>query len=72
MDPLEELKTRLSRAYIGKSGIHGVGLRRSQNAVCIYVDKSSAEFQREILAEVERFAAPFRVVIVDEKRPRLT
>src|SRR3712207_8809675 len=34
---LEQAKQRLSRKYLGKVGIHGIGLSRSQNAVRVHL-----------------------------------
>jgi hypothetical protein len=69
-DPLEEAKGRLLR-YLGKSGVHGVGLRRSENAVCVYFDARPPGHE-ELLQEMEREISPVRLIAVYEDRPSLT
>jgi len=69
-DPLEEAKGRLTR-HLGKNGVHGVGLRRSENAVCVYFD-SKAPGHEELLREMEREISPVRLMAVYEDRPILT
>ena len=71
-DPLMETKRRLSSRYLGREGIHGFGLRRSGGAVCVYLEPHSGADQRALLEEIEREAAPFRLVIIREERARIT
>lgn len=70
-ESLEEAKQRLSR-YLGRAGIHGVGLRRSENAVMVYLDPAGGEDCQALLREMEREVAPFRLMAVYEGRPRIT
>jgi hypothetical protein len=69
-DPLEEAKGRLFR-YLGTSGVHGVGLRRSENAVCVYLD-ARLPGHEELLREMEREILPVRLIAVYEAPPSLT
>jgi len=69
-ESLEDTKKRLRSQYLGKGGIHGMGLRKSQNAVCVYVERKPAD---GILAEeIEREAAPYKVIFVEESPPTVT
>lgn len=70
-DSLEEAKERLTRLYLGRSGIHGVGLRRSENAVTVYLDGSGKELAG-LVPEMERVVAPFRLLVIEEESPRIT
>ena len=38
---LNEIKEKISQKYLGKSGIHGVGMRRREDAVYLYADADS-------------------------------
>lgn len=71
-DPLLETKRRLSARYLGREGIHGFGVRRSEGAVCVYLEPRSGGEQEALLREIEREAAPVRLVAVREERPRAT
>lgn len=68
---LDETKDRLRDAYLGRAGIHGFGVRRAENAVCVYLQPQQTPEQEEVLREVEAQAAPFGVIPVFEQAPRL-
>ena len=68
---LKETKRKISERHLGRHGIHGVGLRTSENAVCIYVDPGSRLEGTETLREIENEAAPFKIVLVEEERPAI-
>jgi hypothetical protein len=67
---LDDVKTRLRAKYIGRAGIHGFGIRRSRNAVCVYLSKMDDE-QRAVLREIEREAAPYSVLAIEESPPSI-
>ena len=69
-DTLDDVKKRLKSRYVGKSGIHAIGVRRSQNALCVYVDPRAGPSQ-VVLDEIERDAAPFKLLILLEEPPSL-
>lgn len=66
---LEEAKERLARLYLGTAAIHGVGIRRAEGAVCLYVDRGNAAESAALLDEIVSHAAPFKVVVVEEEPP---
>jgi len=68
-DSLDTVKRRISAKYLGKCGIHGVGLSRSANAICIYLDKQSDELT-PCLKELKLDATPFQVLTFREERAR--
>ena len=70
-DPLDETRRRIAREYIGKAGIHGVGISRSRNAIRIYVRPDAGTEQKVTLAEIGQAAAPFEVLIVEEEPPKI-
>jgi hypothetical protein len=66
---LDELKGRLSSKYLGKAGIHGIGISRTHNAIRVYLQSGEGDEQENILKEIEKEAAPFKVLPVKSERP---
>jgi hypothetical protein len=64
------LRGRL-RKYIGRSGIHGIGigLRNAKHTVFVYTDER--EMPGAIIHEIAEDAEPCEVVVVTEKVPSL-
>ena len=69
---LDEVRQRISCKYMGKAGIHGVGVRRKHNAVCIYFVATCDSEQQMLLEEIEREALPYNVLKIDQERPTIT
>lgn len=70
-ESLKEVKRRISNRHLGHHGIHGVGVRTSENALCLYVDAGSHLDGTSILREIEKEAAPFKIVLIQEERPAI-
>jgi hypothetical protein len=70
-DLLNKVKRRISTKYLGKAGIHGVGIRRSQNALCLYLDTDINTDQKKILQSIEQEAVPYKVLIISENKPKI-
>lgn len=66
---LDEARKRVSKKYLGKAGIHGVGIRRSRNALAVYVDPGPG--QGQILKEVASEAAPYSVLRIECERAKM-
>lgn len=71
-ETLEDLKRRLRHQYLGKHGIHGVGIRRSENAVCLYVSPDINPDQEPVFGEIERQAEPSNVIVILEEPPSIS
>ena len=67
---LDEVKRDLRQRYFGKFGIHGIGLRQSEKAVCLYVGRIDEFRSAGVLEEIERKAAPYSVRVIEEEPPR--
>ena len=68
-DSLEDLKQRLRNRFLGRAGVHGLGIRRAENAICIYADREeSPEFQA-VLAEIQKESGSIRILVIREDRP---
>ncbi len=69
-DSLEETKERLKGRFLGRAGVHGLGIRHAENAICVYADmEETPEFQA-LLAEIEKESGSFRILVIREARPR--
>ncbi len=71
-DTLRETKARLRSKYIGLDGIHGIGIRESANAVCVYVARDGSAKQDETLREAAKDASPFGLVTIESPRAQIT
>ena len=67
---LKELKSRVSRKYLGKAGIHGVSVRSSSNALCVYMAPGSGKQHQEVLQNLKEDAAPLNVLFFEEEPPK--
>lgn len=66
---LDEVKAIVSGRYLGRAGIHGVGIRRSQGALMVYLHPGHGGEQERLLREIETEAAPYTVIATREEGP---
>jgi len=61
---LEETKSQLSAKYLGKCGVHGVGLVRDQDAVRFDIDETGQNEAAigQMLEQARREAHPYKVI----------
>ena len=71
-DTLDEIKRRIARKYLGVASIHGIGLRRSENMLCLYTRCKSALEHSDVLREIQTSAEPFEVQVIEEDSPVTT
>ncbi len=65
---LDTAKELVSSRYLGRAGLHGVGLRRRENAVCLYVAAGAAEADvSALIGDVRREVSPHGVVVVRDE-----
>lgn len=69
---LEDAKLLVSEKYLGKAGIHGVGVRRSKSAVAVYVDPEDRLDRQEVLNLIEDEIKPFKLLVVEEERASIS
>lgn len=69
---LEDVKSLVSQKYLGKVGIHGVGIRRSKSAVALYVDPEERPDRQEVLSRIEDEVKPFKLLVFEEGRASIT
>jgi hypothetical protein len=68
---LEDVKDRLRQAYLGKGGIHAVGVSRAKQAIRVYMSPEAAG-QPRLLDQLREAAKPFQIIVIREARPRIT
>ncbi len=71
-ESLDEVRKRISRKYLGKAGIHGVGIRRKQQAICLYLSITADSRQKELLEKIQRETTPYKVLQIEEEQPKIT
>lgn len=67
---LDEVKQDISEKFLGKCGIHSIGIRRKNNALYVYTEASPN--QEAVLEEIKKEAAPYSVVTVEEERAKIS
>ena len=70
-ETLDQVKRRIRSVYLGVACIHGVGLRRAENAVCVYTHRSGGLIDTSLKQEIEATAKPFSVIIIEEDAPMI-
>lgn len=66
---LKYAKQLVSGRFLGRAGIHGVGMNRSRDAVCLYVDRGATPTATDLLPEIEAVTSPHKVEIIEESAP---
>lgn len=66
---LEEVKDRLRELFVGKAGIHGVGISQASKAIRVYIDRDAGTDLETMLEQMRESAAPFPMIVVQEDRP---
>jgi hypothetical protein len=70
-ESIQELKNRLRQTYLGKAGIHGVGINRVGQVIRVYVGDHGQPDEEEVLEQLRRSAEPFPVQVIREEPPNL-
>jgi hypothetical protein len=63
---LETAKKKVRRKYLGEAGIHAIGVRRSEQTLCLYVDSKSDPELQELLASIAKEISPYQVRTIEE------
>lgn len=70
-ESLRQTKERLRRQFLGRAGLHGLGLRPAENAICVYADAHETPDQQALLGEIEQAAKPFGIIVIRDQKPSL-
>ncbi len=65
---LDEVKKCVAERYLGKGGIHAVGLDHSENAIHIYVEGKPDENRKRLLRQLEVDGAPYKIITIESDR----
>jgi hypothetical protein len=71
-ESLEEVKNRLRQSYLGRGGVHAVGVSRAEQAIRVYVSPDAVPEQPEVLAQLRESAKPFPIIVLREDRAQMT
>ena len=71
-EPLEAVKNRLRGQYLGKAGIHGIGVSHAEGAIRVYLHQPGHPDRDSVLKQIEADAAPYAVRVIDEQAPSAT
>jgi hypothetical protein len=69
---IDDVKRELSGKYLGRAGIHAIGIARPQKAIRIYYSPQSAPYQSSVFKEIEIEAQPFNVIRIKDKPSKIT
>jgi hypothetical protein len=74
MKPIEEevakAKRHISRRFLGKFGIHGVGIHRTRKeAIVVYREKGPDAEEEKLFEQLEEVASPCNIEIVEIEAP---
>ncbi len=67
--PIQQVRAMLSDRFLGRGGVHGIGLDPSSRAIRVSVDVPMTAEQDAILDQLRSAADPYRVVVIREERP---
>jgi hypothetical protein len=65
---LDQVQERITGKYLGKAGIHGVGIRRKKSAIVLYVEAAATEQHNNTLTKIKQEVEPYNLIIVEEDR----
>ncbi len=71
-DTLEDVKARLRRDFLGRGGIHALGINRNRKAINVYVGPEASAEEPAVLDELRKRAEPFAIIVLREPPPRLS
>lgn len=72
MTSLETLKNKMRRKYLGEAGIHAIGMRRAQGALCLYVESETNPELQTLLGQIEKEISPYHVLAIKEEQAKLS
>jgi hypothetical protein len=67
---LSDVKKEVRDTFLGKYGIHGVGIKASNNTVRIYISEESDDL-KAAMDSLKLICAPFSLELVIEEEPKV-
>ena len=69
-EPIAVVRKRVSRAFLGRDGIHGVGSLPLEGVITVHAAAMSPESRTRLLRELTAMAKPFAVRLEHDQPPR--
>jgi hypothetical protein len=66
---LRELKDHIRTQYLGRCGIHGLGISEKRDAITVHVAPRKNNDQESVLHEIRQSIAPHGLIVVEEDPP---
>ncbi len=71
-ESLNEVKKRLRCQYLSsRSGIHGLGISSTENAIKVYMHSDTSIDQQALLRQIKKDAVPYKVIAIIEEPPSI-
>ena len=67
-ETLKDAKRAVRAALLGHHGVHAVGLRRDQDAVCIYVDPTSIAEVEALRNKIESMVGSHKLLVIPDQQ----
>jgi hypothetical protein len=69
---LDHVQQVITDEYLGKAGIHGVGIRRKKSAIVLYIEPGASEKYESTMTKIKEKVDPLDLMIVEEEPPSIT
>jgi hypothetical protein len=69
---LDEIKQQLSGKYLGRAGIHSVGISRADNVIRLYARPDDDDALDTVLQEIKAEAAPYDIEVIKSDSASIT
>lgn len=69
---LQTIKNRVRRKYLGEAGIHAIGVKRSKQALCLYVESEENPELQDLIKQIEEEISPYHVLAIEEEQAKIT
>lgn len=71
-ETIDQTKSRLSREFLGRDGVHAVGLRRAESTIVVYASGLQAKERAALERRLAAAAAPHRTKLVESPPPTVS
>jgi|GEM_PF-3617487 len=67
---LEQAKTQIGEQFLGRGGVHAIGLSHEPDAIKIYLNREADE-KSALLDELRTAAQPYEVIVIREDQAKV-
>ncbi len=65
---LKDAKLAVRAALLGRHGVHAVGVRRSEDAVCVYVEPTCVAEVEVLRDKIESIAGGHKLLVIPDQQ----